>query len=159
GLVGLRGGLRSSPWRGAAMTAPRSRTFLVVTHGLCFLIGALLAGGVGLYSVREEERRTAAQRDRAVEAEGRANARVAVAEANVGRAIKAEARGKARLEQGEANLARAVKAEAEAKANLQHAEANFKLARKAVDDCFGVARDHPLLQGPSLGEDLHKLKR
>jgi serine/threonine-protein kinase len=46
----------------------------------------------------------------------------------------------------EENLERAVEAEKEAKANLARAEANLTLARQAVGECFGLAREHPLLQ-------------
>jgi tetratricopeptide (TPR) repeat protein len=48
------------------------------------------------------------------------------------------------------NLARARQAEDEAKANLRRAEDNLRLARRAVDDCFGVAKDHPLLQARNM---------
>src|SRR5262249_49663129 len=65
----------------------------------------------------------------------------------------------ARLLEVQANLARAEKAEAEAKAHLKQSEANFALARKVVDECFGIAKDHPLLQGPLLSDELHRLKR
>jgi serine/threonine-protein kinase len=56
------------------------------------------------------------------------------------------------LTNAEQNLERALEAEAQAKANLKQAEANLKLARQAVDECFNVARDHPLFQSPRLKE-------
>jgi serine/threonine-protein kinase len=61
-----------------------------------------------------------------------------------------QARTAAALHEAEANLERAVEAEGQALANLKLSEANFALARKAVDDCFGVAKNHPLLQAPHL---------
>jgi len=39
------------------------------------------------------------------------------------------------------------------------AEANLALAKKAVDECFGIAKTHPLLKRPQLGDELHQLKR
>ena len=44
----------------------------------------------------------------------------------------------------------------EAEANLARAEANLALARRAVDECFNVARDDPLFQSPPM-EDAKKL--
>jgi serine/threonine-protein kinase len=41
---------------------------------------------------------------------------------------------------------------AQAEENLEQAEANLRLARRAVDECFLVARDQPLLQGPRLSK-------
>jgi serine/threonine-protein kinase len=41
---------------------------------------------------------------------------------------------------------RAIGAEKQARQHLARAEKNLALARKAVGDCFGVAKDHPLLQ-------------
>src|SRR5262249_7292362 len=38
------------------------------------------------------------------------------------------------------------KAEEEARTQLARAEANLELARKAVDECFGLAEKHPLFQ-------------
>jgi serine/threonine-protein kinase len=53
-----------------------------------------------------------------------------------------------RLEQAETQRQRdqARTAEEEAKTQLARAEANLELARQAVDQCFGVAQEHPLLQ-------------
>src|SRR5207249_3737659 len=66
-------------------------------------------------------------------------------------AVRAEqAQSERQLDRAEQNLARAVAAEAEAKANLEQAEANLKLARQAVDECFNVAKDHPLFQQPRM---------
>jgi serine/threonine-protein kinase len=48
------------------------------------------------------------------------------------------------------NLVRAVQAEEKAKANLARAEDNLKLARRAVDECFNVAREHLLFKGPRM---------
>ncbi len=44
------------------------------------------------------------------------------------------------------NLARAVTAEGKAKENLERAEANLKLAKKAVDDTYGLVKNHRLFQ-------------
>ena len=52
------------------------------------------------------------------------------------------------LGQAEENLERALQAEEGAKAHLVRAEANLKLARRAVDECFNVAKEHPLFQLP-----------
>jgi serine/threonine-protein kinase len=38
----------------------------------------------------------------------------------------------------------------QAKSNLQLAESNLQLAKQAVDECFGVAKEHPLLQGQEM---------
>src|SRR5205823_4198104 len=59
-----------------------------------------------------------------------------------------QARTARALAESEQNLERALEAEAQATANLAQAEANLKLARQAVDECFNVARDHPLFQSP-----------
>src|SRR5262249_56916994 len=40
--------------------------------------------------------------------------------------------------------------EAQAKENLAKAEANLKLAKKAVNETFDVAKNHPLLQQPGM---------
>jgi serine/threonine-protein kinase len=61
-----------------------------------------------------------------------------------------QARTAKALGEAETNLARAQQAEGEAKANLKQAEANLKLARRAVDECFNVAKEHPLFQGPRM---------
>ncbi len=53
-------------------------------------------------------------------------------------------------EKAEANLGRALAAEAEATANLAQAGANLKLAKRAVDECFNVARKNPLFQEPRM---------
>jgi serine/threonine protein kinase len=45
---------------------------------------------------------------------------------------------------------RAVAAEEEAKQNLAQAEANLKLAKQAIDECFNVAKKHPLFQEPRM---------
>jgi tetratricopeptide (TPR) repeat protein len=45
---------------------------------------------------------------------------------------------------------RAIKAEAHASANLEQAQANLKLAKKAVDECFNVAKNDPLFQEPRM---------
>src|SRR5262249_780534 len=50
---------------------------------------------------------------------------------------------------------RARDAEAEAKENLARAEANLALAKKAVNDTFDVAKEHPLLQK----EGMHPVRR
>jgi serine/threonine-protein kinase len=63
-----------------------------------------------------------------------------------------QARTTRALAESEQNLERALEAEAQATANLARAEANLKLARQAVDECFNVARDHPLFQSPRLKE-------
>jgi hypothetical protein len=62
-------------------------------------------------------------------------------------------------EEAAVNLARAMKAEGEAKADLRTAEANLALAKKAVDDCFAVAKDHPLMKQERPGEELQETKR
>ncbi len=53
------------------------------------------------------------------------------------------ARTRAEWERAEENLGRALEAEREA-------TANFEQARKAVDDCFGLAKNDPLLQAENL---------
>ena len=60
------------------------------------------------------------------------------------------------LKTAEDHLVRAVTAEATAKGNLELAEGNLKLARKAVDECFNIAKEHPRLQDESL-MDVKKL--
>ena len=60
------------------------------------------------------------------------------------------------LKTAEDNLVRAVTAEEAAKGNLDRAEENLKLARKAVDECFSIAKGHPRLQDESL-MDVKKL--
>jgi serine/threonine protein kinase len=60
------------------------------------------------------------------------------------------------LEEARANMERALAAEAEARANQARAEANFRLARQAVDEYLGVAKEHPLMQGPNT-DKLRKL--
>src|SRR5262249_45237966 len=62
-----------------------------------------------------------------------------LAAAHLVRARKAES-------QALAQMHRARLAELDARTNLTKAEANLGLARKAVDEWFLIARDHPLLQ-------------
>lgn len=124
----------------------------VVTHGLCFVLGLVIAGGFGLAGIRQEVRRTAAERDRAEEAEAIANARLAEVEANLARAVKAEGEAKANLRRAEVN-------DRLARGQMKQAEANLKLARQAVDDAFGIAKDHPLMKGEKVSPELRQLKR
>src|SRR5262249_27077777 len=58
-----------------------------------------------------------------------------------------------------ANLRRAEVNDRLARGNLQRAGENFRLARKVVDDCFGVAKEHPLLNRPDLSPELRQLRR
>lgn len=51
------------------------------------------------------------------------------------------------LHQEQAKTARALE---QAEASRQQAEANLQMARKAVDDCFLMARDHPAFQQPGM---------
>jgi serine/threonine-protein kinase len=67
---------------------------------------------------------------------GRAEARTARA---LTRALEAEADARDNLSQAESNLKRAVTAEATAKTNLS-------MAKRAVDECFNVCKEHPLFQ-------------
>jgi hypothetical protein len=90
----------------------------LLSHALALLVGLLVAGGVGLYAVRQERAKT-----EVAEAEARESARRA-----------------------DANAARVLKAELAGAAEVALAEANYRLARKAVDDSFSVASDHPLLR-------------
>ena len=53
-------------------------------------------------------------------------------------------------------LTRALGAEKEAKDNLLHAEDNLNLARKAVDECYNIAKEHPRFQEEGL-KDVKKL--
>jgi serine/threonine-protein kinase len=46
--------------------------------------------------------------------------------------------------------ARTAKALGEAEDNLEQAKANLGLARRAVDECFNVAKEHPLFQEPRM---------
>jgi hypothetical protein len=61
-----------------------------------------------------------------------------------------KARTEEALGQAQANLTRALEAEGQANANLARAEANLVLARRAVDECFNVAKEHPLFQQPRM---------
>jgi serine/threonine-protein kinase len=61
-----------------------------------------------------------------------------------------QARTRKALDEAEVNLERALTAEEQAKDNLARAEDNLKLARRAVDECFNVAKEHPLFQGPRM---------
>jgi serine/threonine-protein kinase len=89
----------------------RHRT-LVSSLFVLLVVGAL-ALGVGLWAVTH-------QRDRALEAERRA----------------------------QTNLEAAERAAAEARVNRRQAEANFDVAKKAVDGCFRFAEPDPLLEPP-----------
>ena len=100
---------------GVALQTPRSRLVrrlrrhralvaTVVTAFICAIIGL----GAGLAAVRAEQRKTARERDRAIDAE--------------------------------------------ANDNLKQAEENLKLAKKAVNDTFDLARDHPRLQKKEMKE-------
>jgi serine/threonine-protein kinase len=103
----------------------------VVSAGLVLLAAVVVGLSVGLWAVANEQARTAAALNRALEAEQEA---------------------RTNLTQAEANLERAVKAEEKARTNLKQARANLKLAKKAVDECFNVARNHPLFQQPRMLE-------
>jgi serine/threonine-protein kinase len=94
----------------------------VVAAALVLLVASVVGLSLGLWAVGVEQQETARQRDLALEAEQRAKD----------------------------NQAAAQKAEAQAKKELARADHNLKLARHAVDECFGVAREHPLLQGDNL---------
>jgi serine/threonine-protein kinase len=61
-----------------------------------------------------------------------------------------QTRTKQALARAEENLDRALQAEKRALANLQQAQANMALAHTAVDQCFNVARAHPLFQVPRM---------
>jgi serine/threonine-protein kinase len=61
-----------------------------------------------------------------------------------------QARTVAALQDSEANLERALQAEQDAKQNLECAQANLKLAKRAVDECFNVAKEHPVFQRPGM---------
>jgi tetratricopeptide (TPR) repeat protein len=126
-------GVRARRW------AKRNRT--LVSSAAVLLLTAVAALSVGLWAVRAEQVRTADQRDQAV--------------ANEGRAVAAEKDAKDNLAAAVANLERAEKAEKQARADEKRAVAaekqareNLAQARKAVDDCFGIARDDRLLRAP-----------
>jgi serine/threonine-protein kinase len=103
--------------------ARRNRT--AVASGVVLLLTAVVGLSLGLFFVERERANTARQRDEA--------------KANLERAEAAE-------EQANVNLAAARRAEEKAKENLARAEENLKFAKKAVDECFGLAKNHPLLQ-------------
>jgi serine/threonine-protein kinase len=50
------------------------------------------------------------------------------------------------LEAEKASLERALTAEKDARHNLERAEANLKMARRAIDECFNIATEHPLFK-------------
>src|SRR5262249_38294832 len=66
------------------------------------------------------------------------------------RAVAAEKKERDRATEAETNLARALNAEKEANTYLERSEENLKLARNAIDECFNVAREHPLFQEPRM---------
>src|SRR5262249_27251259 len=95
------------PWMERARRWGRKHRTLV-SSGVAMLLVALVGLAVGLGAVKAEERKTAQERDRAVDAE------------------------------------------TEAKENLKEARANLALAKKAVNETFDVAKNHPLLQQPGM---------
>jgi serine/threonine-protein kinase len=112
----------------------RHRT--LVTTAVALLLASVVALALGLGAVQREKLQTQRQRDRALDAEKQARDSLEATR---------EAEKLART-----HLAAATRAEQRARANLEQAEANLQLARKAVDECFGVAREHPLLQAPNV---------
>jgi serine/threonine-protein kinase len=101
----------------------------LVAAGVVLLVATVVGLGLGLWAVAQEKART----DQALE-----------------RALEAEEEARTNLAQAEANLKRALAAETKANANLKQAEANLKLAKDAVDQCFNVAKEHPLFQQPRM---------
>src|SRR5262249_31488199 len=61
--------------------------------------------------------------------------------------------------EAEANLARALTAEKSAKDSLKLAEKNFKLAKRAVDETFGIAKDHKLFKRGEISPSLRELRK
>jgi serine/threonine-protein kinase len=107
----------------------RHRT--LVSVGVSLLAAGVVALGVGLWLLSAEQRRTAEQRDRAVEAEGRERQRRAEAEVNLERALTAE----------------------------KQAQDNLKLARTAIDECYNLATTDPLFQEPRMEKAKNLLLR
>jgi serine/threonine-protein kinase len=107
----------------------RNRT--MVAAGVVLLVASVLGLGAGLWAVGREQART---------------------QANLERALAAEEKATENLKQAEMNLSRAQQAEESANRNLRRAEDNLKLARQAIDECFNVAREHPLFQEPRMDE-------
>ena len=63
----------------------------VVSHAAALLLGLVVAGGVGLWAVGQEQDRTAEQRVLTEETRREAKAHAALARSSLGRAMKAEA--------------------------------------------------------------------
>jgi serine/threonine-protein kinase len=98
--------------------ARRNRT--LVSSAVVLLLAGVVGLSVGLWAVDRERQQTVRQRDEAEE--------------NLRRAVAAEEATKRERD-------RALAAEKQANKNLE-------LARKAVNECFGIAKKHPLLQEP-----------
>jgi serine/threonine-protein kinase len=114
----------------------------LVASAVVLLLAGLVGLSAGLWAVDRERKETARQRDEAKE--------------NLKRALAAE---KDANEQRD--LALAAKKDANeqrdrALAAQKEAKENFDSARKAVDECFGLAQKHPLLQEPGV-EPIKKL--
>jgi serine/threonine-protein kinase len=101
----------------------------LVSVGVTVLLASVLGLGGGLWLVNHDKARIVTLLDRAVEAEEKERQQRALAETL---------------------LKRALKAEREAEANRKQAQANLKLAKQAVDECFNVAKEHPLFQQPGM---------